>query len=67
MERIRDTLKKYGFTFKKSLGQNFITDENLLASVAEAAGTPELRLAYRAGGVTTGNGFGQRYFVATVF
>ena len=38
MERIRDTLKKYNFSFKKSLGQNFITNENLLASIAEAAG-----------------------------
>ena len=41
MERIRDTLKKYNFTFKKSLGQNFITDENLLASLADAAGITE--------------------------
>lgn len=38
MERIRDVLKKHGFTFKKSLGQNFLTDENLLDSIAEAAG-----------------------------
>lgn len=38
MERIRDTLKKYNFSFKKSLGQNFITDENLLSAIAEAAG-----------------------------
>ena len=38
MEKIRDVLKKHGFTFKKSLGQNFITDENLLESIAEAAG-----------------------------
>lgn len=38
MEKIRDVLKKHGFTFKKSLGQNFITDENLLDSIAEAAG-----------------------------
>ncbi len=38
MEKIRDVLKKYGFTFKKSLGQNFLTDENLLDSIAEAAG-----------------------------
>ena len=37
MEKIRDVLKKHGFTFKKSLGQNFITDENLLESIAEAA------------------------------
>lgn len=38
MEKIRDVLKKHGFTFKKSLGQNFITDENLLDAIAEAAG-----------------------------
>ena len=37
MEKIRDVLKKHGFTFKKSLGQNFITDENLLDAIAEAA------------------------------
>lgn len=37
MEKIRDVLKKHGFTFKKSLGQNFLTDENLLDSIAEAA------------------------------
>ena len=38
MKKIRDVLKKHGFTFKKSLGQNFLTDENLLDSIAEAAG-----------------------------
>ena len=38
MEKIRDVLKRHGFTFKKSLGQNFLTDENLLDSIAEAAG-----------------------------
>lgn len=38
MEKIRDVLKKHGFMFKKSLGQNFLTDENLLDSIAEAAG-----------------------------
>lgn len=38
MDKIRDVLKKHGFTFKKSLGQNFLTDENLLDSIAEAAG-----------------------------
>ena len=38
MEKIRDVLKTHGFTFKKSLGQNFLTDENLLDSIAEAAG-----------------------------
>lgn len=37
MDKIRDVLKKHGFTFKKSLGQNFITYENLLDAIAEAA------------------------------
>lgn len=37
MDKIRDVLKRHGFTFKKSLGQNFITDENLLDAIAEAA------------------------------
>ena len=37
MDKIRDVLKKHDFTFKKSLGQNFITDENLLDAIAEAA------------------------------
>lgn len=37
MDKIRDVLKKHGFTFKKNLGQNFITDENLLDAIAEAA------------------------------
>ena len=38
MSRIRETLQKYGFRFKKSLGQNFLTDENLLDSIVDAAG-----------------------------
>lgn len=38
MEKVRDTLKKYNFTFKKSLGQNFLTDENLLSSIAASSG-----------------------------
>lgn len=38
MSQVKDTLKKYNFQFKKSLGQNFLTDENLLDSIVDAAG-----------------------------
>ena len=35
---VKTTLKTEGFAFKKRLGQNFITDKNLLASIVEASG-----------------------------
>lgn len=35
---VKSTLKEAGFGFKKSLGQNFITDKNLLSSIVEEAG-----------------------------
>ena len=38
MESTREILQRNGFFFKKKLGQNFITDENLLAAIAEDAG-----------------------------
>ena len=38
METVREVLQKNGFFFKKKFGQNFITDENLLAAIAEDAG-----------------------------
>lgn len=38
MEQVKDTLQKHGFKFKKSLGQNFLTDTNLLRSIVESAG-----------------------------
>ena len=38
MEDIRRTLRREGFAFKKSLGQNFITDDNLLAEIVEKSG-----------------------------
>ena len=38
METVRQILQKNGFFFKKKFGQNFITDENLLAAIAEDAG-----------------------------
>lgn len=35
---VKDTLREAGFNFKKRLGQNFITDKNLLASIVRGAG-----------------------------
>ncbi|MGX7111888.1 16S rRNA (adenine(1518)-N(6)/adenine(1519)-N(6))-dimethyltransferase RsmA [Gemella cuniculi] len=34
-------LKKYGFTFKKSLGQNFLIDANILNRIVDGAGVNE--------------------------
>ena len=38
---IKTILAECGFGFKKQLGQNFITDKNLLASIVTAAGVGE--------------------------
>jgi 16S rRNA (adenine1518-N6/adenine1519-N6)-dimethyltransferase len=35
--RTREILEKYGFTFKKSLGQNFLIDPNILRKIVEHA------------------------------
>ncbi len=37
MEAIKTILQKYGFSFKKQFGQNFITDSNLLKSIVACA------------------------------
>ena len=37
MEHPKTTLRRYGLTPKKSLGQNFIHDDNVLARIADAA------------------------------
>ncbi|RYG72701.1 16S rRNA (adenine(1518)-N(6)/adenine(1519)-N(6))-dimethyltransferase RsmA [Lentibacillus lipolyticus] len=37
-KRTADILRKYGFSFKKSLGQNFIIDVNILQKIIQAAG-----------------------------
>jgi len=37
MEHPRRTLDRYGFTAKKSLGQNFLFDDNILHRIADAA------------------------------
>ncbi|MBB6674897.1 16S rRNA (adenine(1518)-N(6)/adenine(1519)-N(6))-dimethyltransferase RsmA [Cohnella nanjingensis] len=36
--RTKDIIRKHGFTFKKSLGQNFLIDKNILDKIVEAAG-----------------------------
>lgn len=35
--RTKQILRKYGFTFKKSLGQNFLIDANVLRNIVKAA------------------------------
>lgn len=35
--RTREILEKYGFSFKKSLGQNFLIDTNILHNIVDAA------------------------------
>lgn len=39
--RTKEILNKYGFSFKKSLGQNFIVDTNILTNILKAAGVTE--------------------------
>lgn len=36
-KRTKDILEKYGFSFKKSLGQNFLIDPNVLSNIVKAA------------------------------
>lgn len=48
---IRDIQKRFGFTFKKGLGQNFLTDRTVLEEISNAAGDAE-------GIIEIGPGFG---------
>ncbi|MGC3725388.1 rRNA adenine N-6-methyltransferase family protein, partial [Enterococcus faecalis] len=36
--RTKEILKKHGFSFKNSLGQNFLTEPNILSKIVEHAG-----------------------------
>ncbi|SDO59406.1 16S rRNA (adenine(1518)-N(6)/adenine(1519)-N(6))-dimethyltransferase RsmA [Alkalicoccus daliensis] len=40
-KRTKEILEKHGFKFKKSLGQNFLIDPNILANIVQAAGVTE--------------------------
>ncbi|MCL1950057.1 MAG: 16S rRNA (adenine(1518)-N(6)/adenine(1519)-N(6))-dimethyltransferase RsmA [Turicibacter sp.] len=37
MGKTREIIQKHGFTFKKSFGQNFLTDTNILTKIVDAA------------------------------
>lgn len=51
--RTKDILKKYGFTFKKSLGQNFLIDTNVLNNIVNCAD-----LQHESGAIEIGPGIG---------
>lgn len=51
--RTQEILKKYGFTFKKSLGQNFLVDPNILHNI-----TIHARLTKETGVIEIGPGIG---------
>ncbi|OXS53278.1 16S rRNA (adenine1518-N6/adenine1519-N6)-dimethyltransferase [Bacillus sp. V-88] len=47
--RTKEILTKYGFSFKKSLGQNFLIDPNILRNITEYAGLSEKTAAIEIG------------------
>ena len=47
--RTKEILGKYGFSFKKSLGQNFLIDPNILRNITEYAGLSEKTAAIEIG------------------
>ena len=51
--RTQEILKKYGFSFKKSLGQNFLIDPNILRNIVSHA-----NLTKRVGAIEIGPGIG---------
>lgn len=52
-KRTKEILKKYGFSFKKSLGQNFIIDSNILQKMIHAA-----KIDHTCGVIEIGPGIG---------
>ncbi|QHA90045.1 16S rRNA (adenine(1518)-N(6)/adenine(1519)-N(6))-dimethyltransferase RsmA [Bacillus sp. N1-1] len=51
--RTKEILAKYGFTFKKSLGQNFLIDSNVLTKIVDQA-----QLSPESGAIEIGPGIG---------
>ena len=47
--RTKEILAKYGFSFKKSLGQNFLIDPNILRNITEHAGLSKKTAAIEIG------------------
>ncbi|BBH23357.1 ribosomal RNA small subunit methyltransferase A [Paenibacillus baekrokdamisoli] len=48
-KQTNDIVKKYGFKFKKSLGQNFLIDQNILKNIVHAAELDETKGALEIG------------------
>ncbi|RAP73322.1 16S rRNA (adenine(1518)-N(6)/adenine(1519)-N(6))-dimethyltransferase RsmA [Paenibacillus montanisoli] len=48
-KRTKDIIARYGFTFKKSLGQNFLIDQNILRKIVGAAELDESKGALEIG------------------
>ncbi len=53
LQRTREMLEKHGFSFKKSLGQNFLIDGNILDKIVQTA-----NISQRTGVIEIGPGFG---------
>ncbi|KFZ42817.1 hypothetical protein JS80_07490 [Anoxybacillus sp. KU2-6(11)] len=51
--RTKEILEKYGFSFKKSLGQNFLIEPNILHRIVDFA-----QLSERTGVIEIGPGIG---------
>ncbi|MBD8500668.1 16S rRNA (adenine(1518)-N(6)/adenine(1519)-N(6))-dimethyltransferase RsmA [Paenibacillus sp. CAU 1523] len=51
--RTKEIIKKHGFSFKKSLGQNFLVDMNIMRRIVQAAGLDE-----KTGALEIGPGIG---------
>lgn len=47
--KTKEILQKYGFSFKKSLGQNFLIDTNILRNIVDHAGLTEESAAIEVG------------------
>jgi len=47
--RTKEIIQRHGFSFKKSLGQNFLIDQNILGKIVEAAGLDSSRGALEIG------------------
>lgn len=47
--RTKEIIQRHGFSFKKSLGQNFLIDQNILANIIEAAGLDKTKGALEIG------------------
>ncbi|GLX70856.1 16S rRNA (adenine(1518)-N(6)/adenine(1519)-N(6))-dimethyltransferase RsmA [Paenibacillus glycanilyticus] len=48
-KRTKEIIAKYGFSFKKSLGQNFLIDQNILHKIVNAAGLDKTKGALEIG------------------